>query len=268
MALPEAFLDHAESVGWRIPNGKVEGIGDIDHALGEWRLWAHDYWEGQQCAWKKGAVGVRLSEELPDPSIVPEWVARLYGVVPLRHDGPTLVLAASELLRASDIDALSFLLRSEVAFISAGAQVQEFIHKYYAGGGSAASTRDEMSQAYRDLIYLLDMVVANEATELECTAMDREGTRLQFRVDGVMYPTSLGSIIGEGSERRLEVLSILMSRVPVLSGGFSMRLMVRGRAVRLVSAGTCDAGIAARLLLLHDEDCEGDPWPIPMNPYL
>ncbi|MDP7034636.1 MAG: hypothetical protein QF752_09110 [Planctomycetota bacterium] len=296
VALPEAFLDHAESVGWSISHEKVEEvrraqfstnlydnhkyfgnplsvqIGDItiegelafDCTMVEWKSWANDYWEAQRCVAEKEAAGVRLPDQLLDASMVPEWVARLYGVVPWRHDGPTLVLAASELLRSKDIDALSFLLRSEVNVIAAGGQVQQYLEGNCADGDRVACTRDEMNQAVRDLIWLLNWMVADDATELGGFAMGSGWSRLQYRVDGVMYPAPFRNNEEGLFERHIEVLAFLIRCIlPESSERSPVSLMVRDRAVRVVWDVGSHGGVEALRLLVDYADCGSDPWPIP-----
>jgi len=206
-AVSEAMLEKARE---RQRDGR--SLGDVLQEMGaiDGRTWA------QALA---SHFGLPFVEQLPHDENPSEWVNRLpinyakrYQLLPVGHDGDTVVLAIADPSALGAVDDVRLLLRRPVRVIVApGATIVDAINRAYdLASGSASQLMDDLDEERLDLVAteleeprdlldaddeapiirlvnsLLFQAVKDRASDIHIEPFERDLT-VRFRIDGILY---------------------------------------------------------------------------------
>jgi type IV pilus assembly protein PilB len=163
--------------------------GDVAMALGE----------------QAGLETVDLNEVSPDPdalSLVDASAAHTYGVLPVRMDAGTLVVAIGDPLNTAVLEDLAFSTGTAVrGAVADGERIRELVHEHY---GEEQSLADAIADAARDvagadaeeaaqslpvvrlLNSILQRAIRDRASDVHFECYE-DSFRIRYRVDGTLY---------------------------------------------------------------------------------
>lgn len=163
--------------------------GDVAMALGE----------------QAGLETIDLEGFTPDPdaiSMVDASAAHTYGVLPIRIDGGSLVVAIGDPLNTAVLEDLSFSTGTQVqGAVADGELIKKLVHSHY---GEEQSLSDAIAEAARDLAgvdaeeaaqslpvvrllnSILQRAIRDRASDVHFECYE-DSFRIRYRVDGSLY---------------------------------------------------------------------------------